>query len=82
MIGTDRVSHSAVRLFPKESCSCPSTTTCYHITACHLMVGLPPSKTGQGNLAEMQKKKRRKKERPSGRKQPRRNDTEPKKRPR
>ena len=82
VIGTDRVSHSAVRLFPKESCSCPSTTTCYHITACRLMVGLLPSKTGQGNLAEMQRKERRKKERPSGRKQPRRNDIEPKKRPR
>ena len=31
VIGTDCVSHSTVRLFPKESCSCHSTTTCYHI---------------------------------------------------
>lgn len=31
----------AVSLFPKESCQCPSSTTCYHILAAKLSVNLP-----------------------------------------
>lgn len=71
---SDCVSACAVKLFPKETCSCPLTKTCYHITACCLMVGLPPISSGRTNLVEMQRNNRKKKERPAGRKQPQRND--------
>ncbi len=30
-----------VRLFPKEDCSCPSPTTCYHIIGVKLSLGIP-----------------------------------------
>ena len=29
----------SVQLFPKETCNCPSTTTCWHIIAVKLSVG-------------------------------------------
>jgi len=32
-----------VRIFPRESCSCPARTSCYHITAARLAVGLSDS---------------------------------------
>ena len=38
------------------------------------MVGLPPCSSGKTNLAEMQRNDRKKRERPAGRKQPRRCD--------
>ena len=31
--------HHAVRLHPKETCSCPESKGCYHILACELMSG-------------------------------------------
>ena len=34
-----------VTLFPKPSCSCPSTGECYHILAAKLSVGMPKRKT-------------------------------------
>ena len=37
VMGTDRP--HVVTLFPKESCSCPSTSTCYHILAAKLSIG-------------------------------------------
>ena len=58
----------AVTLFPKETCTCSSTKTCYHITACRLMVGLPPQLLGGTNIAELQRRDHRKRERPSGKK--------------
>ena len=64
----------AVTLFPKETCTCSSTKTCYHITACRLMVGLPPQLQGGTNIAELQRIDHRKRERPSGKKQPRKHD--------
>ena len=33
----------AVKLFPKETCTCPSTTQCYHILAARLCIGLEGS---------------------------------------
>ena len=33
------ISH-AVKLFPAEACSCPSTSRCYHIIAARLSIGL------------------------------------------
>lgn len=64
----------AVTLFPKESCSCPSSKTCCHIIVCKLMVGLNPNEKGTANLSEMRRNDRKVKERPSGRKRPRKND--------
>ena len=68
----DGITHHAVQLLPKEICSCPSPKTCYHINACRIMVGLQP--TENGNLSELQRKDRKTKERPAGRKAPRRHD--------
>ena len=37
--GTDDETPYAVRLFPKEVCSCTAIKMCYHIIACKLMIG-------------------------------------------
>ena len=61
----------AVRLFPKESCSCPSVRMCYHIMACKLMIGQEIGELGKPNMTHLNQKIRRKnKEKPSGRKPP------------
>ena len=39
VVGTTGNAH-AVRLFPKESCTCPSTGSCYHIIAAKSSIGL------------------------------------------
>ena len=39
VIGTAGNPH-AVKLFPKESCTCPSNSTCYHIIAAKISVGI------------------------------------------
>ena len=39
IVGTAGNAH-AVRLFPKESCTCPSTGLCYHIMAAKLSIGM------------------------------------------
>ena len=65
-----------VTLHPKESCSCPSNTTCYHILAARLSIG----ETGNNgakkkiNLKQLYKNARGKKEKRSGRKKPRLGD--------
>ena len=62
----------AVRLFPKESCSCPSARMCYHIMACKLMIGQEIGDIGKPNMTHLNQKIRQKnKEKPSGRKPPR-----------
>ena len=33
-----------LRLFPSEYCSCPSTSTCYHILGVQLSLGILPKK--------------------------------------
>jgi len=67
----------AVRLFPKESCSCPSVRMCYHIMACKLMIGQEIGDIGKANLTQLNQKIRQKnKEKPSGRKPPRKKDFE------
>ncbi len=38
-IGTSGNAH-AIRLFPKESCTCPSTSHCYHILVAKMSVGM------------------------------------------
>ena len=74
VIDPDGITHHAVRLLPKETCTCPSPKTCYHINACRIMVGLQPAENGKCSLSELQRKDRKTKERPAGRKVPRRND--------
>ncbi|XP_065887174.1 uncharacterized protein [Dysidea avara] len=62
----------AVRLYPKESCSCPASGVCYHILTCKIMIGQNVDAFSNPNMTLLQQKIRRKnKERPSGRKPPR-----------
>ena len=65
----------AVRLFPKETCTCPSTSLCYHIMAVRMSIGMdqqkPPSKV---NLSRLRRNARPKKDKTSGRKKPRLGD--------
>ena len=70
----DGVTRRIVTLFPKETCSCPSVTTCFHIIACRKIVGCPLNEVGRHNLTELRRNDRKKKERPSGRKRPRKDD--------
>ncbi|XP_019860323.1 PREDICTED: uncharacterized protein LOC109588616 [Amphimedon queenslandica] len=70
---TDGKTPYAVRLFPKEQCSCAQGKNCYHILACKLMTGqeirdfVPP----KPNMTCLQQQARRKrKEKPAGRKKP------------
>ena len=75
VLEADGVTPRAVRLFPKETCSCVSTRTCFHITACKIMVGLPPTFKGTINATEVNRRKRRTVDKhPAGRKKPRKND--------
>ena len=73
VIGTDASTPYAVRLFPKESCTCPAAGLCYHVLACKLMIGQKIDDTSsKPNMTVLQQRCRRKdKERPSGRKPPR-----------
>ncbi len=68
-----------VTLFPRETCSCPSTGDCYHILACKYSLGIQPtSKRGAPpNLSQLRRNTRSKKDKKSGRKRPRPNDVEP-----
>ena len=74
--GSDGKTPYAVRLFPKETCSCPAVKACYHIMACKLMIGLSIEDiTSSNNIGLLHKQVRQKqKEKPSGRKAPRKND--------
>jgi len=65
----------AVRLFPKETCSCPAVKMCYHIMACKLMIGQEIHDDTKPNMTLLSQKIRQKsKEKPSGRKPPRKQD--------
>ncbi len=74
VIENDGVTTRAVRIFPKESCSCSSTKKCFHLAACQMSIGLEPHFDGKINLGELRRKERVKLERPSGRKRPRKHD--------
>ena len=72
---TDNETPYAVRLFPKEFCSCPAVKMCYHIIACKLKIGQDVDETTKPNMTILGQKIRRKnKEKPSGRKCPRKKD--------
>ena len=72
--GTGGTTH-AVTLFPTESCSCPSTTRCYHIIAAWHSVGLGTEDTKRKiNLTQLRRNTRSRSEKKSGRKAPRPGD--------
>ena len=48
----DGTTPCAVKLFPKETCSCSSSKNCCHIMACRMMIGLMSHESGRANLAE------------------------------
>jgi len=65
----------AIRLFPKESCTCPSTGRCYHILAVRMSIGLEDtSAVRKINLTQLRRNTRSRLEKRSGRKAPRPGD--------
>lgn len=66
----------AVRLFPTESCSCPSTNRCYHLLAVRMSIGLDSKQSKQINLTQLRRNTRSRKDKKSGRKAPRHGDYE------
>ena len=66
-----------VTLFPKETCQCVSISTCYHILAAKMSIGLEAiQKNRVVNLRALSKNSKKKIDKKSGRKQPRVNDYE------
>lgn len=74
VIGTSGNPH-AIRIFPKESCTCPSTGRCYHILAVRMSIGLEDvSLQRKVNLTQLRRNTRARAEKKSGRKAPRPGD--------
>ena len=71
VVGTTGNAH-AVRLFPKESCTCPSTNSCYHILAVRMsVIGLQDMNSKRKiNLTQLRKNTRTRTAKRSGRKAP------------
>ena len=66
-----------VTIFPKPTCSCPSTCECYHILPVKLSLGMVPKENSKKlNLTQLRKNTRSRKDRKSGRKRPRPTDTD------
>ena len=64
-----------VTLFPKQTCSCPSTGECYHILAIQMSLGKEiESKPSRKNLTQLRRNTRKKVDKKSGRKRPRPGD--------
>lgn len=60
-----------VRLYPKEYCSCPATSLCYHVIAVRLSLGMEISQeTKRVNLSQLKRNTRTKVYKKSGRKRP------------
>lgn len=71
IIGTRGNGH-VVKLHPKESCSCPSSSTCYHILAVKISIGVDvQTKKVKVNLSQLRRNTRSRREKKSGRKAPR-----------
>lgn len=76
VVGTTGNAH-AVRLFPRESCTCPSTNRCYHILAVRMSIGLEDIDAKKTiNLTQLRRNVRSRREKKSGRKVPRPGDYE------
>lgn len=74
MLGTSGDPY-AIRLFPTELCSCPSTGVCYHILAVRMSVGLSTKETKRTvNLTQLRRNTRSRAEKKSGWKAPRPGD--------
>lgn len=68
IVGTKGIPH-AVRLFPKESCTCPSSTQCYHILAAKMSIGMEEKQShGKINLTQLKRNARPRRNKKSGRK--------------
>ena len=64
-----------VTLHPKETCSCPSTTECYHIMAAKMAIGKQENVTRKTlSLTQLRKNSRPKNSKKCGRKRPRPGD--------
>ena len=65
-------------LFPRETCSCPSTGTCYHIIAAKMSLGVSfANEPTKRNLTQLRRNTRKRQEKKSGRKRPRPTDADP-----
>ena len=74
VLGTTGTPH-VVRLFPKQSCSCPSTGLCYHIIAAQISIGIEVGNAQlRINLTRLRRNSRTRKDKTSGRKRPRPGD--------
>lgn len=74
VLGTTGTPH-AVKLFPTQSCSCPSSGCCYHIIAAQMSIGLESGSTQRKiNLTQLRRNSRKKSDKTSGRKKPRPGD--------
>ena len=69
VMGTTGSKAHAVKLFPKESCTCPATSRCYHIIAARMSISLDDSKSLR--RINLRCKSRSKRDKKSGRKAPR-----------
>ena len=68
----------AVQLFPKETCTCPAASTCYHILACRMSLGMKvEDKQCTVNLTQLRSNARKRPEKKCGRKRPRPGDILP-----
>ncbi|XP_065642124.1 uncharacterized protein LOC124806987 [Hydra vulgaris] len=67
-----------VKLFPKETCSCPAESRCYHILAARQAIGLSVTNNNkkQVNLTQLRRNTRKKSDKTGGRKRPRTLDIE------
>ena len=63
-----------VRLFLKKSCTCPVGTVCCHILAAKHSIGLTSSQERHVNLGQLRRNFRKRCDKKSGRKQPRKGD--------
>ena len=69
--GTSGVTR-VVTLHPRETCSCPSMGSCYHILAAKMSLGIQvTTKPSRLNLTQLRKNTRSRKEKKSGKKKPR-----------
>ena len=66
-----------VTLYPKESCSCPSSNCCYHIMAVKMALGqMEFNEKKTINLTQLRKRSRSRKDKKSGKKKPREGDVD------
>ena len=74
--GTSEVTR-VVTLHPRETCSCLSTGSCYHILAAKMSLGIQVmTKPSRMNLTQLRKNTRSRKEKKSGKKRPRPKDVD------